>query len=179
MSNGPNLNPSNNESSKESPQSQTSNMFSNTCEGGGSSFSSSFAIRIQAASSIEEDLAYDDKLEDAADKIGELTAFVRSPSDPPKLVVHRSEGFYNLGISCPQRSAGSLQEPEPFSGVSFNRGANEDFLVADHVAQDESGETTPTLPGFEEEDQQMVPGASFAAETTLEDFEHRGGSAAQ
>ena len=93
-------------------------------------------------------------------------------------MVHRSEGFYNLGISCPQRSAGSLQEPEPFSGVSFNRGANEDFLVADQVAQDESGETTPTLPGFEEEDQQMVPEASFAVETTLEDFEHRGESAA-
>lgn len=51
------------------------------------------------------------------------------------------------------------------------------------MAQTDSGEATPTLPGYEEvEDQQIVPGASFAAETTLENFEQRSGvsgSAAQ
>ena len=111
-------------------------MLSNAGEGGGSSFSSSFAIRVQATSSIGDDLVDDDALDEAAERIGEqeLAAFIRSPSDPPKLVAFRSEGFQNLGISCPQRSAGSLQENEPFSGVSFNREANEDFLNADHVA---------------------------------------------
>lgn len=55
--------------------------------------------------------------------------------------------------------------------------------MAEHMAQTDSGEATPTLPGYEEvEDHQIVPGASFAAETTLENFDQRSGvsgSAAQ
>ena len=52
----------------------------------------------------------------------------------------------------------------------------------DYVAQADSGETTPTLPGgYDEaaEDQQMVlsEGATFAGETTLEAFERQGDEA--
>ena len=68
-------------------------MASNAGEGGGSSFSSSFAIRVQATSSVGDDVIDDDKLEEATEKIEELAAFMRSPSDPPKLVAFRSEGF--------------------------------------------------------------------------------------